>query len=176
MKALFAAAALAVSSLALPAAAEVTTVEAGGFQVKTVVEIAAPRADVWKALLQPGRWWNPQHSWSGEAKNLSLEARAGGCFCERWPSGEAMHMLVWFVKPEAELRLWGALGPLSMQGAAGGLSVELQQAGPRSTKATLTYTVGGYLVGGAKTWAPIVDGVLLDQMQRLERAVETGAP
>ncbi|HEX8234184.1 MAG TPA: SRPBCC domain-containing protein [Caulobacteraceae bacterium] len=164
-----------VAGAVTSAAAEVVAVDAAGFQIRNTVEVAAPPAKVWRALLEPGDWWHPEHSWSGDARNLSLEARAGGCFCERWSGGEAMHMLVTFVRPDQELRLWGALGPLSLEGAVGGMAVKLEPTTPGATRVTLTYTVGGRLSGGAARWAPLVDGVLRAQLERLGRYAETGA-
>jgi hypothetical protein len=84
-------------------------------------------------------------------------------------------MRVTFIKPKQQLNLWGALGPLAMEGAAGGMTIKLDPAGAGATKLTVTYTVGGYLTGGAETWAPIVDGVLKEQFGRLERYAETGS-
>lgn len=166
--------ALALAAAA-PVAAEVIAADTTGFQVRTTLDVAAEPGRVWAALIEPGRWWQSSHSWSGDAKNMSIEARAGGCFCERWAGGEAAHMLVWFVKPNQELRLHGPLGPLSLEGATGGMTVKLEPQG-KATRLTLTYTVGGRLPGGAEKWAPLVDGVLRTQMERLGRYAETGAP
>ena len=71
-------AALAVVALAGAARAEVVDASAAGFEVKQVATIAAPANKVWAALLLPGQWWSGKHSWSGGARNLSLEARVGG--------------------------------------------------------------------------------------------------
>ena len=51
-------AASAVALLAGAARAEVTDRSAAGFEVTEAATIAAPRAKVWKALMQPGRWWS----------------------------------------------------------------------------------------------------------------------
>ena len=67
-------------------------VAAHGFSIRHVVEVAAPPARVWDALIQPGRWWDPAHTWSGEARNLRIEPRPGGCFCEDLPDGGVRHM------------------------------------------------------------------------------------
>ena len=173
------AALILTAALALPAAASaaVADVNAQGFRVSSTYEVAAPREKVWAALVEPGRWWNPSHSWFGNPpRDFKLDPRAGGCFCESGPGGSALHMTVSFVKPNEQLNLWGALGPLGMEGAAGGLTVKLDAAGAAATKMTVTYTVGGYLTGGAEKWAPLVDGVIAEQFGRLERLVETGRP
>jgi uncharacterized protein YndB with AHSA1/START domain len=167
-----------IAALALPAAASaaVTAVNAEGFRLTSSYEVATSPDKVWAALIEPGRWWNPQHSWFGNpGRDFRLEARPGGCFCESGPDGGAMHMTVTFVKPGRQLNLWGALGPLGMEGAAGGMTVKLDPTGATSTRLTVTYTVGGYLTGGAEKWAPLVDGVLGEQFGRLERYAETGS-
>lgn len=173
MRAWILAAALAATAGA--ARAEVVEAQANGFQVRQTLDVAAQPDAVWKALVDVGGWWDPSHSWSGDAKNLSIDPRPGGCWCERWKDGGAQHMTVTYVQPNQELRFWGGLGPLSMQGMAGGMIVKLEPAG-QGTKLTLTYTVGGYAPGGLEKWAPLVDGVLKLQTSRLERYAETGKP
>ncbi len=166
------------AAFAFPAAASATVadVNAQGFRVTSTYEVAAPREKVWAALVQPGRWWNPSHSWFGNpVRDFKLDPRAGGCFCESGPAGSALHMTGSFVKPNEQLNLWGALGPLGMEGAAGGLTVKLAASAPGATRMTVTYTVGGYLSGGAEKWAPLVDGVIAEQFGRLEKYAETGS-
>ena len=109
-------------------------------------------------------------------RDFKLDPRAGGSFCESGPGGSALHMTVSFVKANEQLNLWGALGPLGTEGATGGLVVKLEASGAAATRMTITYTVGGYLTGGAEKWAPLVDGVIAEQFGRLERLVETGKP
>jgi uncharacterized protein YndB with AHSA1/START domain len=117
-----------------PAAAEVTQASASGFATRDRVTVSAPAEDVWAALIEPARWWNGSHSWSGDAANLSLEPRAGGCFCERLPPGGAMaegsvqHMTVVHAAPGRLLRLTGALGPLQSEALTGTLSISLEAA------------------------------------------------
>src|SRR5258706_7433783 len=88
-------AALAAAMLAGAARAEVTDKSAAGFDVTEKASIAAPAAKVYAALLTPGAWWSNKHSWSGDAKNLSIDL-VSGCFCEKLPHGYARHMTVVF--------------------------------------------------------------------------------
>src|SRR5277367_3875178 len=82
------------------ARADVVDANASGFQVKEAVQIAAPSAKVWAALGEVGRWWNGEHSWSHDARNLSLELKPGGCWCETLPDGGgARHMTVIYTQP-----------------------------------------------------------------------------
>lgn len=106
----------AVVSLTLIAASRTSAaavdVAAGGFTLRDSVEIAAPPDKVYAALIQPARWWSSAHSFSGDAANMTLDARAGGCWCETLPNGgSVLHMTVVFAAPGKTLRLRGALGP-----------------------------------------------------------------
>ena len=72
-----------------------------GFLVKLEVSVNTPAAKVYDALVgQIGSWWNPEHTYSGDAKNLSIDARPGGCFCEKLPNGGGIeHARVIYVVP-----------------------------------------------------------------------------
>lgn len=172
MKLLFSAVS-AAALLATGAQAKVEDVQPHGFKSVHVFEVAARPDAVWAALVRPGAWWPSAHSWSGDAKNLTIDPVAGGCFCERWSGGEVRHLTVVRAMPTDMLVLWGALGPLQTEGVAGGLSVALKPQG-EGTTVTVTYAVGGYLSGGSEKWAPLVDRVLGAQFGRLGRYVETG--
>ncbi len=78
--------------------AEVVAKSSAGFVSKHTLNIAAPPQRVFEALTDDvGRWWDPEHSYSGVAANFSIDARAGGCFCERLKDGSVAHMTVVFV-------------------------------------------------------------------------------
>jgi carbon monoxide dehydrogenase subunit G len=155
------------------ARAEVADRSAAGFEVVERATIAAPPAKVWEALVHPERWWDPNHTWSKDAKNLSIDL-AGGCFCEKLPHGSVRHMTVAYADGETQLRMFGGIGPLQLTGAAGHLGVRLKPVGG-ATEVTMTYDVGGYAKGGlAETFAAPVDQVLGQQVARLKKAVETG--
>ena len=161
-----------VLAVAGPAAAEVKSVAPNGFEVASVVTIAAPADRVYWALGEVGRWWDPSHTFSHDAANLSLELRAGGCFCERLKDGGSVqHMQVVYAAPGQGLRLRGALGPLQTEGVDGTLSWTLKP-GEGGTSVTLSYVVGGYIRSGMEQWAPRVDRVLDEQLQRLKGFVE----
>jgi uncharacterized protein YndB with AHSA1/START domain len=158
------------------ARAEVVDKQANGFQVRQTVTVKAAPGAVWKALVEPGRWWSSEHTFSGDAKNMRIEAKGGGCWCETLPGGgETRHMSVVMVRPGEELNFSGGLGPLSFMGAAGSLDMKLEKAGT-GTKVSWTYTVGGYAPGGLDKLAVPVDTVLQQQLDRLGRHVDAGRP
>src|ERR1700727_3189099 len=85
--------------LSAAARAEVVEAQAGGFQVKQSVEIAAPADKVWASLGQIAAWWNSDHTWSHDSRNLTLELKPGGCLCEAMTHGVgARHLTVVMVQ------------------------------------------------------------------------------
>lgn len=165
-------------SLALPqnVCAAVNDSAASGFSVTEKLHIAAPPDKVYGELTQPAHWWSPRHTFSRDAANLTLDAKAGGCWCEKLPDGGSVqHLTVVYADPGKALVLRGALGPLQGLGVEGGLTIELTAA-TDGTDVTATYNVGGYLKDGLTSWAPPVDGVLGEQFARLKSYVETGKP
>jgi len=125
---------------------------------------------------QIGSWWSSDHTWSHDARNLTLELRPGGCFCETLPNGGgARHLAVQLISPGKTAILEGTLGPLIFSGADGHLVWTLAEKDGHTTL-TQTYYAGGYFPGGFDKIAPAVDHVLTDQIQRLKAYVETGKP
>ena len=166
--------ALCALSLAGAAHAEVIASSPGGFHLRIVSEVAAPPERVWAALLYLPRWWNPSHTYSGDAANLSLDAKAGGCFCERLPNGgSVLHATIVQLRPGALLRLSGGLGPLQGEGASATWTFTLKPS-PTGTTLTQTMAVGGWSPTGLAALAAAVDAVQSEQQARLKRYVERG--
>lgn len=161
--------------ISVAAKAEVVDKSAAGFESRQDVAIAAPRAKLYDALFHPERWWDGAHSFSGDARNLSMDV-AKGCFCEALAGGGSVrHMTIVYMDGKT-LRLFGGLGPLQTTGAAGHLAFITQDAGAGS-KLTMTYDVGGYAKGSlSEAWAAPVDRVLGEQVAHLKKYLETGKP
>lgn len=158
------------------ARADVVDATTDGFTVKQTVTVAAPRAKAWTAFVDIGAWWSKDHTYSGDSKNLSLDARPGGCFCEKLPGGGVTHLTVVYVDREKALRMTGGLGPLQALAVAGAMTVMLTEAKGKTT-VEVTYRVGGYAPpGGLDQLAKPVDGVLGLQLARYQRLVDTGKP
>jgi uncharacterized protein YndB with AHSA1/START domain len=159
------------------AAAHADVIEStpSGFTIRTSVEVAATPRAVYNALsAQVSNWWDPEHTWSGNPRNMSIDARAGGCFCEKLMSGgTVVHMTIVLADPGKTLRMTGALGPLQEHAIVGTMTWMLTDAGSR-TKVEMTYVVGGYMRGGVEPVVKIVDQVLGGQVQRLKRYIESG--
>ncbi len=155
--------------------AEVLDSTAGGFTTRHSVEITESRSQVYRALVNDiGKWWSDDHTVSGSAANLSMNAVVNGCFCENLGDGAGLvHMVITFVNPGVMLRMTGGLGPLGLMGVAGNLTFDIDEADGVST-VVLQYAVGGYMPGGLDQIAPVVDGVLIDVLNRLKSFVEKG--
>ena len=170
-------AALVALAAPLAAAAEIVESTDSGFVVRSEVVVADRSQKAYRALTESiGSWWDPAHTFSGDARNLSLEPRPGGCFCERLPDGGGVqHQTVSYVAPGKEIRLSGAVGPLQESGLAGSMTWRFSETAD-GTKVELTYSVGGYRRGGLRAIAGPVDTVLRAQLLRLKSYVETGRP
>ena len=149
---------LATVMLGASARAEVVESSPIGFAVRNTAAIKAAPAAVYTALTEAvGRWWDPVHTFSHDAGNLSLESKAGGCFCERLPDGGGVeHMRVLYASPGKLLRLSGAIGPLQEAAVAGTMTWTLSQAGEQ-TSVELSYAVGGFRIGGFRDLPAVVD-------------------
>lgn len=167
----------ALTAFAGPASAEVRAVSDAGFEIASSAEVAASPAAVYAMIVAPGRWWISAHSYSGDARNLTIDARAGGCFCEALPAkagepqGSVEHARVVFASPGKLLRLSGALGPLQAEAVTGTLTFALTPT-PQGTRIDMSYVVGGYVRSGAKPLAPMVDMVMGQQLAALKKALD----
>ena len=136
----------------------------------------ASRADAWQAALDVGKWWSPDHTISGDARRLSIDARLQGCFCESLGrKAGVVHLVVTTVMPETMLRMTGGLGPLGLLGVDGNMTWDFDAA-DTGTRVRMTYAVGGYTASGLDRMAPTVDAVLSEALGRLKAYIETGSP
>jgi hypothetical protein len=165
-----------VLCLAAPAVpAETRDVTPSSFLVSIRRQVDATPPEVFAALRQPGKWWNKEHTWSGDAANLSLDPVAGGCYCERWGINSVEHGRVIQYKQDALIRMRAELGPLQALAVAGMLEFSTVPEAGR-TVVTVTYRVNGSPVSKLDELAGPVEHVLTDQIERFKRYVETGSP
>lgn len=156
---------LVLASLCHTALAAVKDATAGGFTVENTEVVPVDADTAWNALVQDvDRWWPKDHSWWGQASKLSIDPRAGGCFCEIAGARQAQHMTVTFVDPGKTLRMIGGLGPLQGMGLSGALEFRLAPADGGGTRVTLFYRAGGYSPDDIGKFAPVVDKVQAQQL------------
>jgi hypothetical protein len=161
-----------------PAAADVAEASSSHFILRGEVVTGATPDAAWRAFQRIGGWWNSAHTYSGDARNLRLDPRAGGCWCERWAGGQSVAHGRVLLNMEAEgvrrVRFDAPLGPLQEMGVAAVLTFTLAPHN-RGTKITATYRVNGDASLGLDQLAPFVDTVLMEQLGRLGRYSESGA-
>ena len=169
--------ALVTLTVNLSSMAEVLDSTAAGFTVGSTVTIRKRSKKVYTNLVDRiGEWWSSAHTFSGNAKNLSLKDQVGGCFCERLSGGgQVKHLEVVYVEPRALLRMKGGLGPLQELALTGVLTFRLTPSG-KATQVEMKYSVAGYAPDGIEALAPAVDRVLGEQLSRLKNYSETGRP
>lgn len=154
--------------LAAPATAEVRSAANSGFESEHRFDTALPPADLYRLLTDIKTWWSDSHTYSGKAANLSLDAKAGGCWCETMPDGGGVeHMRVVQVMPGKRIVMLGSLGPLVNEATAGAmvLTIEPQPAGSRLV---MNYRVAGFYKADGGRLANAVDEVLGTQIKKLQ--------
>ncbi|MET3654698.1 SRPBCC family protein [Dyella japonica] len=166
-------AAALLSLYALGANAEVKEAAPDHLLIQDSRTIHAPSDKLYAALTDVAKWWNREHTYSGDATHLSLKAEAGGCFCERWGNQSVVHGRVIWAAPGHLLRLDAALGPLQSLAVQGVMTFTLKPA-PEGTALQLEYRVNGSSVSGLDKIAPMANGMLMEQLQRLQSYAETG--
>jgi hypothetical protein len=137
-----------------------------GFEVREAVTLVVPPDDAFSSFQEVGSWWDPQHTYSGKAENLSLNLVPGGCFCERFSKGGGIeHLHVTYVEPGSRAVLSGSLGPLLYEATTGVMDVQVKKVAG-GAQVVLDYKVAGFAKGGAAKLAPAVDQVLAAQLKR----------
>lgn len=172
--------ALSLAALAcpMPASAEVTRTTDNGFVTRHEMIVKATPKEVWLALISPASWWQSAHTWSGDAKNLTLTPQAGGCFCETIPEanepnrftlqGSVEHMRVVQAYPEQALRMVGSLGPLQSEPVTGVLTIAISKS-DMGTRIVWEYNVGGPMRYEVPVISKAVDGVMGAQLASLAK-------
>jgi uncharacterized protein YndB with AHSA1/START domain len=171
-------AALALVFFASPAQADVASAAPSAFVIQAEAEIAASPNEVWRDVTHVDRWWSGAHTYSGNASNLRLTPRAGGCWCERWGGQSVEHARVVLVMEHEgvrTLRVVGGLGPLQEMGVTGVLTFTVASHA-NGANLTMTYRVTGDAGLNLDRIAAPVDGVLMEQFGRLTRYSASGSP
>lgn len=162
---------LGAMPLAAPAVAEVTAKAPDAIVIQLKAEVALDRDDAWARLLDIASWWNGSHTYSGDAGNLSIDAVAGGCWCELWSGGEVQHGRVVAVMPRGMIRFDAPLGPLQEMGVGTALTFTLSNGvSPSSTAIVVDFKVTGSSLSGLDRLAGVIDGVITEQITRYASA------
>lgn len=151
---------------AVPAAhAHVDAVGSHGFVLTNTAVSTVSAPQLWEYLVNDvDQWWPGDHTWW--EGTLTIDPQAGGCFCEKNDSNEALHMQVSYVQPPFLLRMTGGLGPLQQLGLHGTLNWQITPA-EHGSHISLSYHVSGFYPQGFEKLADIVDKVQAGQLQAL---------
>jgi hypothetical protein len=155
---------ISTSVLSLPVQAEVKDASPSGFTIENSAVVPVDASTAWQALVgSVDLWWPKDHTWWGRDSRLSIEARAGGCFCEIDGDRQVQHLQVVLADPRKVLRMIGGLGPFQGMGLSGVLEWRMA-AVDGGTRITLWYRAGGYTPDDLSKLAPVADHVMALQL------------
>ena len=135
-------AATALLLAATPASAEVMARTADSFTLRYQTGAEAAPGDIVAAMGRVEGWWDGAHSYSGDARNLSVDMTPGGCWCERLANGtDFRHATVVAVEAD-RLQFNAPFGPLN----------------GKTTRADLIVTWPMANGGRTITWEMVIEG------------------
>lgn len=129
-------------------------------------ESALTIEQVWKRLSEPSSWWHPDHTYSGDANNLSLDLRAGGHWQEKWGEHSVLHGTVLNVIHQKSIRLDAPFGPLQEKAATVIWTIELEPI-ENGTRIKFSETATGAAVSQLAELSKAVDYVKSEAIKRL---------
>ena len=165
--ALSAAVLIGAMSVATPSAAEITRRTDQGFNSVHEAFLPVSADAAYKAFGDMPGWWDPRHTYTGDAGNLSLSLEPGGCVCERSGPDGVEHgrlIMAWPRGPSQIVRLQGAFGPLQGLTTEAILTLEAIPQADGGTMVRMVYVVRG---DEAARFADPVDQVMAGQFARL---------
>jgi len=120
----------------------------------------------WARLVDPASWWHPDHTYSGDAGNLSLDPTAGGLWREDWNGGSVAHGRVLMVATGKALRMEAPFGPLQGVGAYTTWTITIT---PADSGAVISFDeiASGPPTAKLDELAPAVDYVKSEALRRL---------
>ncbi len=158
-------------ALALPisAQAEIISAAPDHFTLKLEAETELTPDEVWTRLIVPADWWLPDHSFSGDSNNLSLDAMPGGVWREDWEHGSVWHGTVLQAQPGKRLRLSAPFGPLQGMAVTSIWTITLTPTESGGTLITFDHVTNGSAASNLQDIAPAVDFVKSEALNSLAR-------
>ena len=154
-----------------PAQAALVKSTAEGFIAQHTVTIKTDSVMVFETMTSKiGQWWNPEHSFSGDAGNMLIDEQ---CFCERWDGNLVRHLNTVIWMENSRVVMEGGLGPLKELGLSGTMIWALTANEDATTTLNWKYHVYGYGDTDLDSLATAVDGVLAEQIGRLTEFLES---
>lgn len=150
------------------AAAEVIAADASHYTLRHEAHSDLDPKALWARLIRPQDWWSSDHTYSGDAANLALTAKAGGLWQETWEGGSVEHGRVLAVQEGKQLRLDAPFGPLQGMGVTVIWTISIaadEDSG--GSRVVFDEIANGSAASGLDKIAPAVDGVKSEAIQRL---------
>lgn len=161
--------AMAVSMAPLMAQSEVITSSPDHFTLKLEAETELSPDEVWARLIEPKDWWQSDHSYSGDATNLSLDPHPGGLWREDWDGGSVWHGTVLQAQPGKVLSLQAPFGPLQPLAVNAVWTISLTPSETGGTTIRFDHVTNGTSSSGLDRLAPAVDFVKSEALKSLAR-------
>lgn len=161
--------AVVLAACAAPANAAIERNDVDAFVITHEVDSSIDEDALWQRMITPSSWWDSGHSWSGDAANMTLEPRAGGCWCEATRQGGSVEHghVVAFEPARGRLLMRAELGPLQSMAVNGWLEWRVMAREGGGSHVSWRYTVVGRSFDPASGLAAGVDMVLAQQLGRL---------
>lgn len=168
MKSLFFVGCLLVS---WPLQAKIISSTAEHYVLQHQAESSLPPQALWQRLVQPSQWWHPDHTYSGDAQNLTLELHAGGLWREDWEGNSVLHGSVLNVVNGTLLRLDAPFGPLQELAVKTVWTISIKpvekEAPEKGSIVTFDEIANGSAISGLDELAKAVDYVKGEAIKRL---------
>ena len=154
------------------ASAEVIASSPDHFTLKLEAQSDLSVSEIWARLVEPSEWWQSDHTYSGDANNLSLDPQAGGLWREAWDGGSVWHGTVLQAQPETSLVLSAPFGPLQGLAVTSVWTISLAPSESGGTNITFDHVTNGTDASGLDALAPAVDFVKQQAIESLARPRE----
>lgn len=163
------AATMAILGFSQQAQAEVVASAPDHFTLKLEAETDLSPDELWERLVNPSNWWLSDHSFSGDANNLSLDAQPGGLWREDWDAGSVWHGTVLQAQPGKTLVLSAPFGPLQGLAVNSVWTISLTPTDNGGTQITFDHVTNGTAASNLDALAPAVDFVKSEALKSLAR-------
>lgn len=151
------------------ASADVITATPDHFTLKLEAETELSPDEVWARLIDLKSWWLPDHTYSGDSANLSIDPVAGGLWREDWEGGSVWHGSVLRAEPGKVLVLNAPFGPLQGMAVTSVWTISLDAQEDGGTKISFDHVTNGSSASNLDAVAPAVDYVKSEALASLAR-------
>lgn len=155
IRTMLAAAACALTSAA-PAAADIVDQSPDGFALHWEAPVMQSPEALWNRIITPSAWWSSDHTYSGDAANLTLDAKAGGCWCETWDGGQVEHGRVLSIQPGKRIVIAAPFGPLQSMAVTAVMTISISETDNGETLLTKDFIATGASFQNLEDLAPVV--------------------